>query len=157
VMEQDHMQMPERPPSYTQTHDPQTINLPSAPKTDFAQIHNERTLPPLPSAPLEPFYRPTESTDLKYQSPTWPSSNPLTAYYQPTTSQSSPTSRSAIAIDSPGAMEVDIGTPDSRGRRGGSVLSIDDPDVRIAAEALGDLRAGNILMDGISEVYSLIR
>jgi transcriptional repressor OPI1 len=32
-------------------------------------------------------------------------------------------------------------TPDSR-RRGGSVLSIDDPDVRIAAEALGDLRAG---------------
>jgi hypothetical protein len=36
---------------------------------------------------------------------------------------------------------MDIDTPDSR-RRGGSVLSIDDPDVRIAAEALGDLRAG---------------
>ena len=32
--------------------------------------------------------------------------------------------------------------PESRGRRGGSVLSIDDPDVRLAAEALGDLRAG---------------
>lgn len=31
---------------------------------------------------------------------------------------------------------------ESRGRRGGSVLSIDDPDVRLAAEALGDLRAG---------------
>ena len=37
---------------------------------------------------------------------------------------------------------MDTDTPDSRGRRGGSVLSIDDPDVRIAAEALGDLRAG---------------
>lgn len=36
---------------------------------------------------------------------------------------------------------VDMDTPDSRGRRGGSVLSIDDPDVRLAAEALGDLRA----------------
>lgn len=36
---------------------------------------------------------------------------------------------------------MDIDTPDSR-RRGGSVLSIEDPDVRIAAEALGDLRAG---------------
>lgn len=37
---------------------------------------------------------------------------------------------------------MDLDTPDSRGRRGGSVLSIDDPDVRLAAEALGDLRAG---------------
>lgn len=37
---------------------------------------------------------------------------------------------------------MDIDTPDSRGKRGGSVLSIDDPDVRLAAEALGDLRAG---------------
>lgn len=27
-------------------------------------------------------------------------------------------------------------------RRAGSVLSMDDPDVRIAAQALGDLRAG---------------
>ena len=43
-------------------------------------------------------------------------------------------------MDSPATMDID--TPDSRGRRGGSVLSIDDPDVRIAAEALGDLRAG---------------
>lgn len=41
-------------------------------------------------------------------------------------------------MDSPGAMDLD----DSRGVRGGSVLSIDDPDVRLAAEALGDLRAG---------------
>lgn len=43
-------------------------------------------------------------------------------------------------MDSPGGLNID--TPDSRGRRGGSVVSIDDPDVRVAAEALGDLRAG---------------
>jgi len=42
-------------------------------------------------------------------------------------------------MESPRTMDID--TPDSR-RRGGSVLSIDDPDVRLAAEALGDLRAG---------------
>jgi hypothetical protein len=69
----------------------------------------------------------------------WPSSNPLTAYYQPGPSQLSPKSRPAL-VESPGMMDID--TPDSRGRRGGSVLSIDDPDVRLAAEALGDLRAG---------------
>lgn len=64
----------------------------------------------------------------------WPSSNPFTSYYRPP--NGSP--RSARGVDSPGAMDLD----DSRGVRGGSVLSIDDPDVRLAAEALGDLRAG---------------
>lgn len=50
-----------------------------------------------------------------------------------------------MAADSPSAMDIDAVTPDSRGRRGGSVLSnLDDPDVRIAAEALGDLRAGEL-------------
>ena len=34
------------------------------------------------------------------------------------------------------------GSPQHRPLRAGSVLSMDDPDVRIAAEALGDLRAG---------------
>ena len=37
---------------------------------------------------------------------------------------------------------MEIASPDSASRKGGSVVSIDDPDVRIAAEALGDLRAG---------------
>ncbi|KAL5350497.1 transcriptional regulator opi1 [Pseudogymnoascus australis] len=63
----------------------------------------------------------------------WPSSNPFVSYYRPP--NGSP--RSAPGVDSPGAMDLD----DSRGVRGGSVLSIDDPDVRLAAEALGDLRA----------------
>jgi hypothetical protein len=123
----------EQPPSY-QSHDPHALNLPSVPTADLPPIHHERTLPPLPPAPQEPRYQPPEHQF------TWPSSNPLTAYYQPGPSQLSPKSNPSHGIGSP--MAMDINTPDSRGRRGGSVLSIDDPDVRQAAEALGDLRAG---------------
>jgi hypothetical protein len=49
-------------------------------------------------------------------------------------------------MESPGLMDID--TPD-RNRRGTSVLSIDkdDMDVRIAAEALGELRAGILLQN----------
>jgi hypothetical protein len=44
-------------------------------------------------------------------------------------------------VDSPSLMDSDV---QDRGRRDASVLSIDkdDMDVRIAAEALGELRAG---------------
>ncbi|KAK6600878.1 hypothetical protein H4I95_07860 [Botrytis cinerea] len=86
------------------------------------------------------------STETKYrQEPvaeaplTWPSSNPLTAYYQPGPSQLSPKTTTRRSTDSPNGMDLDLS--DNRARRGGSVLSIDDPDVRLAAEALGDLRA----------------
>jgi hypothetical protein len=130
-MEQDHM-LPEHPPSYSQSHDPQTLSFPSVPTADLPPIHHERILPPLPSAPADPRFRPEPASESQY---VWPSSNPLTAYYQPGPSKLSPTNQ---AMDSPNNMDMDI----DRGRRGGSVLSIDDPDVRIAAEALGDLRAG---------------
>ncbi|TVY43127.1 Clock-controlled protein [Lachnellula occidentalis] len=130
-MEQDHM-LREQPPSYSQSHDPQTLDFPSVP-TIPPITHHDRTLPPLPPAPTEPRPRAEEHQFV------WPSSNPLTAYYQPGPSQLSPKNSSTIGIDSPSLMDLD--TPESRGRRGGSVLSIDDPDVRLAAEALGDLRA----------------
>jgi hypothetical protein len=133
MMEQDHMQR-EQPPSYAQSHNPQSLNFPTVPTADPPQIYHERILPPLPPAPAEPNFRPDPPGEHQF---TWPSQNPLTAYYQPGPSALSPKTRS---MDSPTAMEVD--TPDSRSRRGGSVLSIDDPDVRLAAEALGDLRAG---------------
>jgi hypothetical protein len=125
----------EQPPSYAQSHDPQSLSFPSVPTADPPPMHHERTLPPLPPAPSELRLRAEEHQFV------WPSSNPLTAYYQPGPSQLSPKNKtSSHGIDSPSTM--DTGTPESRGRRGGSVLSIDDPDVRIAAEALGDLRAG---------------
>ncbi|PVH86552.1 Opi1-domain-containing protein [Cadophora sp. DSE1049] len=129
---EDHMQR-EQPPSYIQSHDPQSLNFPSVPTADPPPIHHERVLPPLPPQPAEPRFRAEEHQFV------WPSSNPLTAYYQPGPSALSPKTQSSIGMDSPKTMDLD-GT-DSRGRRGGSVLSIDDPDVRLAAEALGDLRA----------------
>jgi hypothetical protein len=127
--------LPERPPSYAQSHDPSTLQFPAAPTTQVSSINHARILPPISAI------RP-EAVAFAEPSPfAWPSSNPLTAYYQPGPSQLSPKNKS---IDSPGGMDID--TPDSRGRRGGSVLSIDDPDVRIAAEALGDLRAGTEIL-----------
>ncbi|TLS27231.1 hypothetical protein PpBr36_05501 [Pyricularia pennisetigena] len=57
----------------------------------------------------------------------WPTGNPLTTYYTPSHAQ---------AAESPARMDVDMSTTP----RAGSV-SLDDPDVRMAAEALGDLRA----------------
>lgn len=124
------------PPSYT-THDPSTINLPSVPTTDPPPIHHERVLPPLPPRSTEPKYRQESAPEIPLA---WPSSNPLTAYYQPGPSQLSPKTTARRSTDSSSTMDVDLS--DNRARRGGSVLSIDDPDVRLAAEALGDLRAG---------------
>lgn len=134
--------LPEHPPSYTQSHDPQTLNFPSVPSADFSPVHHARTLPPLPtSAAAEQRFRPEPVTEAPF---VWPSSNPLTAYYQPGPSQLSPKNKSTPGMESPSLMDID--TPD-RNRRGASVLSIDkdDMDVRIAAEALGELRAGIFL------------
>lgn len=139
IMEQDHMLPEHPPPSYTQSHDPQALNLPSVPSTALPPIHHERTLPPLPvSAPAEQRLIPDPVPEPQFA---WPSSNPLTAYYRPGPSQLSPKDTSTSDMEWPSAMDVD--TPD-RNRRGASVLSIDkdDLDVRIAAEALGELRAG---------------
>lgn len=132
-MEQNHM-LAEEPPSYTQSHDHRTLNFPSVPTPDPPPVHHERILPPLPAAPGEARLAPEPVTEPPF---VWPSSNPLTAYYQPGPSQLSPKTK---ASDSPKTMDAE--TPDSRHWRGSSVLSIDDPDVRLAAEALGDLRAG---------------
>jgi transcriptional repressor OPI1 len=136
-MEQNHM-LPEHPPSYAQSHDPQTLNFPSVPSADLHPIHHERTLPPLPPPPAEQRHKPEPVTEAPF---VWPSSNPLTAYYQSGPSQLSPKNKTTPGGESPSVMDID--TPD-RSRRGESVLSIDkdDLDVRIAAEALGELRAG---------------
>jgi hypothetical protein len=136
------MQLQERPPSYSQSHDPQSLYLPSVPKTEVPQTHHERTLPPLSPPAVEKVHRPAEVVDHSYQPTHWPSSNPLSAYYQPSALESSPTSRSTAGVGSPSTMDIDGANSDSRSRRAGSVLSMDDPDVRLAAEALGDLRAG---------------
>lgn len=149
-MEQDHM-LPEEPPSYTQSHDPQSLDFPTVPSSD-PQLHHERILPPLQSAPIENRFRQDPVNDAPF---TWPSSNPLTAYYQPGPSQLSPKNRPRNSMDSPSMMDIDM---QDRNRRGVSVLSIDkdDMDVRIAAEALGELRAGMFILRRLYESLRLI-
>ncbi|KAK2623779.1 hypothetical protein QTJ16_006960 [Diplocarpon rosae] len=129
---EDHMRR-ESPPSYTQSHEPQSSTFASVSPADLLPVHHERTLPPLPVAYAELRYHTEEHQSV------WPSSNPLTAYYQSGPPAPSPKAQTSVGMDSPRTMDLD--TPDSRARRGGSVLSIDDPDVRLAAEALEDLRA----------------
>ncbi|KAG9242710.1 transcription factor Opi1-domain-containing protein [Calycina marina] len=129
----DHMQS-EQPPSYAQSHNPQSPNFPNVPDTALPPIYHERTLPPLPAVPAEQRYRSETATEAPY---VWPSSNPLTAYYQPGPSQLSPKNKTPPHLQSPAPMALDV--PDAIRQSGG--VFIDDPDVRMAAEALGDLRS----------------
>lgn len=117
--------------------------------------NSQQNLPSLSSQslPLPQPVEPPESIQPRYQPPTsWPSSNPFVSYYRGPEAQAQATQtlhaahshtslnkNASPGVDSPGsAMDVD------RQERGSSALSIDDPDVRMAAEALGDLRAGTL-------------
>jgi hypothetical protein len=145
MLQPERSEVVDQPPSYyaqSQSHDPHTIHLPSAPTTDLplhqaAPIQHERTLPPLHAVAQ------VAEPAAEHRYPVWPSTNPLTAYYQPSTHAStSPRSTLTTGMDSPGAMDIDtISTPDSHSRRGASV-NADDAAVLNAAEALADLRAG---------------
>jgi len=131
------MPAPGEPPSYSQSHVPRHVQLPPIPSVEPLSL-DERLTAPTSSMSRESLPRPVEPVE-RYQPTSWPSSNPFVSYYQqPQPRNGSSSSRSLRGVDSPGAMDLD----DSSGHRGGSVLSIDDPDVRLAAEALGDLRAG---------------
>ncbi|KAI1770024.1 transcription factor Opi1-domain-containing protein [Hypoxylon cercidicola] len=149
------------PPSYAQAHDPTVLRFPDLPKTELAPIKsiharnddeakpsNHHHLPSLstltassaplytPSHPPEPAYSPPEPPPVVH----WPSLNPLTAYYTP-----------SHVHDAESPMRLDVDTNSSSGASApsperfqdgrASSVSLDDPDVRMAAEALGDLRA----------------
>lgn len=133
------------PPAYTQAHDPASLSFPDAPKTELPPIQLQsdasaaanHDLPSLSSVtgPQPQFYGSPRTTEPSYspepfKPAQWPSMNPLTTFYAPSHAQ---------ATDSPQRMDVDVG---SNGRA--SSVSLDDPDVRMAAEALGDLRAGRL-------------
>ncbi|WYZ38147.1 hypothetical protein EsH8_III_000061 [Colletotrichum jinshuiense] len=155
------------PPSYahTQSHDPNLLRFPDAPTTELAPIlpavkHNDnvghnlpslssvtgppppRFAPPTPSQPAEPQQPPPSLTRASTTVPltNWPSLNPLTTYYTPSHAQSA---------DSPARMDLDVisnsamsaASPDRFYEGRAASVSLDDPDVRMAAEALGDLRA----------------
>jgi hypothetical protein len=123
---------------------PLALSFPDEPTTELAPIQprHERpagpsapTLPPLASvtgssahAPLpkppEPSHPGTHAKPPNH----WPSLNPFTTYYTP--SYLDPVESSPSMGSDPGASHR------------GSSVSLDDPDVRIAAEALGQMRTG---------------
>lgn len=150
------------PPSYAfsqHNHDPSTLTFPAAPSTELAplQLNAQEThvnsLPSLasltgpPSASSSKFGRSSATSDTSYSPPSkprgWPSGNPYSVYYTAGYGQSA---------DSPARIDVDSmsnGTrgplsPDHMGGRASSV-SLDDPDVKMAAEALGDLKASKFV------------
>lgn len=159
------------PPSYAfsqqQNHDPATLVFPDPPSTELAPLqlnaheHNISSLPSLAyltgtsANPARRFAHSSSGTrDTSYSPPTrpraWPTGNPYSAYY---------IAGHGNSADSPARMDIDSmsnGTrgalsPDAMNGRASSV-SLDDPDVRMAAEALGDLRAGKSGGDQTSRI-----
>lgn len=144
------------PPAYSQSA--AAIHFPDVPTSDLvlplpnrprALSHdrdgasrNNNVLPPLSSLtggqplPLRP-----ETTHA------WPPMQPLTSY-TPSHAQAPQAPR----MDSPNTMDLDASSnsvasaasPDRHQDGRASSVNLDDPDVRLAAEALGDLRAGEI-------------
>lgn len=148
------------PPSYAfsqqHNHDPSTLHFPDPPSTELAPLqlhvhdHSVSSLPSLASltrastSSSRRFAPSSATSDPSYSPPqrprAWPTGNPYSAYY---------TGGHGHSADSPARMDIDSmsnGTrgplsPDTLNGRASSV-SLDDPDVRMAAEALGDLKAG---------------
>lgn len=154
------------PPTYAffqQSHDPSTLDFPDPPTTELAPLQlnahadhsNNSSLPSLASltgtsAPSSRRFAPTPSathdTNIPYSPPpprvrAWPSGNPYTAYYAPGHGRADSPLRMDIDSTSNGTTARTPLSPDNVAVRASSV-SLDDPDVRMAAEALGDLRAG---------------
>ncbi|KAK2602893.1 hypothetical protein N8I77_009395 [Diaporthe amygdali] len=147
------------PPSYAfaqQNHDPTTLNFPQPPSNELAPLqlnptsdHGVNSLPSLaylagpPTSNSLRFASSSAASDTSFSPPVrprpWPTGNPYSAYYSGGHAQSA---------GSPAKMDLDSlssGTrgplsPEPIGGRASSV-SLDDPDVRMAAEALGDLKA----------------
>ncbi|KAI2613366.1 transcription factor Opi1-domain-containing protein [Hypoxylon sp. NC1633] len=148
------------PPSYAQAHDPASLRFPEPPNTELPPIKSmgvqsdddeqsgNNHLPSLstltdssaslyaPPRPPEPAYSSPAPPSLAH----WPSLNPLTAYYNPSHAQDAE-SPMRMDIDTSSSSGVSAPSPDRFQDGRASSVSLDDPDVRMAAEALGDLRA----------------
>lgn len=146
----------QRNPSWPATTSNDTLNPPlsllSTTTTTAAANGHDRILPPLSSITRAQHLPPprTEMADLVGQStppPPWSATSPLTSHPN---GFASPAFSQQQAMDSPGTMDLDTGSnsvasaasPDTRTDQRAASVNLDDPDVRLAAEALGDLRSG---------------
>lgn len=126
------------PPAYSNVS-PNAIKFPDVPNTDLPT-----SLPPLARLADNDIKLPSLSSltgEMALEPPkAWPPLHPMPLYQSPIAF--------GHTIDSPTRMDLDASTnsvvsaasPDGLARAGS--VSLDDPDVRLAAEALGDLRAG---------------
>lgn len=155
------------PPSYTQTRDSISHRSSDPVKPELPPIlphptHGDQTRPPfsahgqtLPSlssltdptsAPRNPSFQSGlpayTASPASSASPSnhWPSGNPLTAYYTPSHAHGESPMR--MDIDASSTTTRSAASPDRLTDLRASSVSLDDPDVRMAAEALGDLKAG---------------
>ncbi|ORX96972.1 clock-controlled protein-like protein 8 [Clohesyomyces aquaticus] len=141
------------PPAYTQ-HDPDSLQLPSVPTHSLLPVDgSERHLPGIRSLDL-PDAGPTRThisqhppIDLSpknvVEPPQWASLPPLSSATFPRVPERLPRTSADMDVGSPMDTASVVSAGDDYGRRREpSVLSVDDPDVRLAAEALSGL--GNL-------------
>ena len=166
----DHFDLPHKlpsypPPSYAQTNDLAAFRFSGHHKPELPPIQSlttqhdqgknaaskNHTLPsfstltassaPLYSSPHPPVPAPAYSPPDPKPVNHWPSLNPLTAYYTPSHAENGePPMR--MDVDTSSNSGASAASPDRFPDGRASSVSLDDPDVRMAAEALGDLRAG---------------
>lgn len=112
------------------------------------------SIPPVPTynPPAPPLAATASSSSIAVAVPQrpqethWPSLNPLTAYYAPSHAQGAEPMQ--MEGDSTNSSVSSAASPDQYETGRASSVSLDDPDVRLAAEALGDLRAGQFYHRG---------
>ncbi|KAM0549820.1 hypothetical protein ACHAPJ_009259 [Fusarium lateritium] len=139
------------PPTYSNAISSNAIKFPDVPDTDLPtslpplarlEADNDIKLPSLSSLTSEMALEPPKA---------WPLLHPIPPYHAPLGLQT---------IDSPTRMDLDASSnsvvsaasPDRLLDARASSVSLDDPDVRLAAEALGDLRAASTI-EGATSAY----
>lgn len=136
------------PPAYTQ-HEPETLNLPSVPTHAPNATHHNDRLPgiralDLPHVSARHHHSSRTSIELSPASTLdraqWGSLPPLNSATFPSVPEHVPRTSNEIDVGSPMDTASVASVQDDRARRREtSVVSVDDPDVRLAAEALSGL------------------
>jgi hypothetical protein len=130
----------ERPPAYVVDSDPRSLVLPSVPTHDpsHQQQNGHIVLPDLKSLGL-PTGRPSAIiSNQPYQTHSqWGSVQPST---YPHSAAVSPRSYGSAMLPPPSPMESEMTISDGRKYRSLSIMSLDDPETREAAETLSGLR-----------------
>lgn len=109
------------------------------PPQPHQQPHPQFQPRPQPYAPSQPSE--SSCSPPPPQPNNWPSLNPLTAFYAPGHAKTDDTPN-RMDLDATSSGTMSTASPERFYEGRATSLNLDDPDVRLAAEALGDLRAG---------------